>query len=67
MHVGLAVKIVVLRVSMRVRADLQHSWPVQSLLLVQVLGQEEAQRPLQQSKPDDESQSAEVLQALGQV
>jgi len=54
-------------VPMRLTADLQQSWPVQSLLCVQVLGQVEAQRPLQHSSPEEESQSAEELQALGQV
>jgi hypothetical protein len=57
----------VLSESILVNADLQQSWPVQSLLWVQVFSQVEAQSPLQQSNPEDELQSAEVEQVLGQL
>jgi hypothetical protein len=57
----------VLSESILVNADLQQSWPVQSLLCVQVFSQVEAQSPLQQSNPEDELQSAEVEQVLGQL
>jgi hypothetical protein len=40
---------------------------VQSLLCVQVFSQVDAQRPLQQSNPEDELQSAEVEQVWGQL
>jgi hypothetical protein len=57
----------VLSESILVSADLQQSWPVQSLLCVQVFSHVEAQSPLQQSNPEDELQSAEVEQVLGQL
>ena len=53
--------------STRVKADLQQIWPVQSLLCVQVFSQVEAHRPLQQSSPSAEVQSAEVAQAFGHL
>jgi hypothetical protein len=57
----------VLSESILVNADLQQSWPVQSLLCVQVFSQVEAQRPLQQSSAEDDLQSAEVEQVWGQL
>lgn len=65
MQVGPTVNTCVPSVSIRVNADLQQSWPVQSLLCVQVFWQVEAQMPLQHSNPEDELQSAEVEQARG--
>lgn len=51
----------------RIMADLQQIWRVQSLLWVQACAHVVAQTPLQQSRADDEVQSMEVVQVLGQL
>jgi hypothetical protein len=66
-QVGLAVKILVSCEEIRIKADLQQIWPVQSLLWVQVCVQVAAQRPLQQSGAADDVQSIDVEHVLGQL
>lgn len=66
LQVGPTVKTRVDCVSTRMSADLQHSWPVQSLLWVHNFWQVEEHRPLQQIRPAEELQSADVVQVWGQ-
>jgi hypothetical protein len=66
-QVGLAVKIWVPWECIRVAADLQQIWYVQSLLCVQVFSQVAEQRPLQQIGADADVQLDEVVQVLGQL
>lgn len=51
----------------RVRADLQQICPEQSLLTLQVLGQDLLHMPLQHTSPAAVLQSADWAHALGQV
>jgi len=51
----------------RVRADLQQICPAQSLLTLQVFGQDLPHMPLQHTSPEVVLQSADWAHALGQV